>query len=332
MNSSSFPKEVFYSVIVPIYNVEQYLPQCVESVLSQTCDDYELVLVDDGSPDNCGKMIDDYAAKNANIRVIHKKNGGLSSARNAGLEIATGKYVIFLDSDDFWDDNSALKNIKDNLSESNADLLVFPAKRYYGEGMKPTFIMISDIDRKKITCPSKEKSVRYMIANNIYRAAAWNKVIKRSIIDDHNMQFKNGYLSEDMDWCGDLLLYCNSFDFYSSPFYCYRQQRKGSITSGKTEKLVSDKLYMCEKGLKQAKQISGKMQILLGSYYAYEYSVALGVSSGVRDKKIKSKLKRLQELLKFDVSNKVQKVNKIKRILGYSITRLVLCAFVKIKK
>ena len=93
------------------------------------------------------------------------------------------------------------------------------------------------MDRTKIIDKDVNASIRYMIENNIYRAAAWNKVVKKSIIDSYSMRFKDGYLSEDMDWCGDLLLYAQRFDFYDNPFYAYRQQRNGSITAGKAEKL-----------------------------------------------------------------------------------------------
>ena len=89
------------SVIVPVYNVEKYIHRCVDSILSQTFRDFELILVDDGSPDNCGSICDDYAAKDSRVRVIHKENGGLSSARNAGMKIARGKYYLFCDSDDY---------------------------------------------------------------------------------------------------------------------------------------------------------------------------------------------------------------------------------------
>ena len=89
------------SVIVPIYNVEAYLRRCVDSILAQTFTDYELILVDDGSPDNCGEICEEYAGTDDRIRVIHKENGGLSDARNAGLDVATGAYVGFVDSDDY---------------------------------------------------------------------------------------------------------------------------------------------------------------------------------------------------------------------------------------
>lgn len=321
-----------FSVIVPVYNVENYIHKCVESVLCQKAAVFELILVDDGSPDNCGKICDEYSESDARVKVVHKKNGGLSSARNAGLEIACGKYVIFLDSDDFWDDDEALRNIESRLTESDADLLVFPAKRYYEGNDSYTYILNEEIDREIISKSDYCEAVEYMLQHNVYRAAAWNKVIRKSIIDDHSMRFKEGYLSEDMDWCGDLLLYCKKFDFYHNPFYAYRQQRKGSITAGKTEKLVADKLFMCEKGYSQANGLDDKKRRLLGSYYAYEYAVLLGVSGGVKNAELLSKMEKLQSLLNFDICNKVKSVNKVRKILGYKLTRLVLCMFVKMKR
>ncbi|MCF0156053.1 MAG: glycosyltransferase, partial [Veillonella sp.] len=89
------------SVIVPIYNVEPYIHQCVDSIINQTYKDLEIILVDDGSPDNCGKICDEYAAKDDRVKVIHRPNGGLSAARNSGLDVATGEYIAFVDSDDY---------------------------------------------------------------------------------------------------------------------------------------------------------------------------------------------------------------------------------------
>lgn len=93
------------SVIVPIYNVEKYLARCVDSIVNQTYKDFELILVDDGSPDNSGKICDEYAKKDSRIKVVHKKNGGLSDARNAGMAVATGEYISFIDSDDYVSDD-----------------------------------------------------------------------------------------------------------------------------------------------------------------------------------------------------------------------------------
>lgn len=322
-----------FSIIVPIYMVEKYLEICVDSIIGQSFRNFELILVDDGSPDTCGKICDKYRSSDTRVKVVHKENGGLSSARNAGLDIATGKYVIFIDSDDFWDDANALEHIHGNLTETDADVLVFPAKRYYESENKYTYIITSDVDRTKIIDKDVNAAIRYMIENNIYRAAAWNKVVKKSIIDSHSMRFKNGYLSEDMDWCGDLLLYAQRFDFYNNPFYAYRQQRNGSITAGKAEKLISDKLYMCEKGYRQSLELLDlNKSELLASYYAYEYAVLLGVSAEAKSKELLQKIRNLQILLNFDISKKVKKVKMLKKIIGYPLTRWMLCFFVNAKK
>ena len=322
-----------FSVIVPVYKVEKYLKICVDSIIGQSYRDFELILVDDGSPDTCGEICDKYSTSDTRVKVVHKENGGLSSARNTGLDIAKGKYIIFTDSDDFWDDANALEHIHNNLIETDADVLVFPAKRYYENKDKYTYIIASDVDRSKIIDKDVNASIRYMIENNVYRAAAWNKVVKKSIIDSHTMRFKNGYLSEDMDWCGDLLLRAQKFDFYDNPFYAYRQQRNGSITVGKAEKLISDKLYMCEKGYRQALKLQNKDKTeLLASYYAYEYSVLLGVSSEVKNRELLDRIRALQPLLDYDISRKVKKVKKLKKFIGYSLTRKALCFFVRYKK
>ena len=150
----------FFSIIVPIYKVEQYLEKCINSILVQTLYRFELVLVDDGSPDNCGKICDVFAAKDNRIRVVHKKNGGLSSARNAGIDVCVGSYVIFIDSDDFWDDENALRKIYSNLLESNAELLVFPAKRYYEKNDTYTINVTSGQKSLKSNAELKAKGTK----------------------------------------------------------------------------------------------------------------------------------------------------------------------------
>lgn len=322
-----------FSIIVPVYRVEKYLNKCVDSVLCQTFEDFELILVDDGSPDNCGKICDSYESADSRIKVVHKENGGLSSARNAGLDIATGKYIIFLDSDDFWKDNDALKNICSNLAVTKADVLIFLAQRYYEETGNTTDILNSKSNRNNVINCDKYSAISYMLQNNIYKAAAWNKVVKKTLIDNHNMRFKEGRLSEDMDWCGDLLVYSQSFDLYNKAFYQYRQQRVGSITRANNKKLIEDKLYMCEKGLSQSNAIKDiNLSILVASYYAYEYTVLLGVSSEIKDTELIERMKKLKGIIRYDISRKVRKVKTLMNFFGFNMTRQILCLYVRVKK
>ena len=116
-------KQPLISVIVPVYNVEQYLSKCVESILGQTYTNLEIILVDDGSPDNCGKMCDEYAAKDKRVKVIHKENGGLVSARNAGYDIMSGDWHMYVDSDDWIDANMCEKLVKALVKCPDVDML-----------------------------------------------------------------------------------------------------------------------------------------------------------------------------------------------------------------
>ena len=107
------------SVIGPVYNVEKYLPQCMDSILSQTYNNIQIILVDDGSTDSSTLICDEYACKDNRVEVIHKENGGLSSARNAGIDVARGNYIIFIDSDDYWASNGLLQSVADNCMGEN---------------------------------------------------------------------------------------------------------------------------------------------------------------------------------------------------------------------
>src|SRR5699024_2471690 len=119
------------SIIVPVYQTEKYIEQCIESVLQQDLDDYELILVNDGSRDRSPVICDQYASQSNKICVIHKKNGGLSDARNTGIRAASGKYLLFLDSDDFWDDSRFLRKLKDRIEHQDCDVMKFHYKYFY---------------------------------------------------------------------------------------------------------------------------------------------------------------------------------------------------------
>ena len=114
----------FFSVIIPIYKVEKYLNRCIDSVLNQSYKDLEVILVDDGSPDKCPEICDEYAKKDKRVKVIHKENGGASDARNYGIKAASGEYLMFLDSDDYWEGTECLKNIVEKLKKNKVDVLV----------------------------------------------------------------------------------------------------------------------------------------------------------------------------------------------------------------
>jgi len=172
------------SIIVPVYKVEQYLHTCVGSVLNQTYKNWELILVDDGSPDNCPQICDEYAAKDKRVRVIHKENGGSSTARNAGLDIATGDYVSFLDSDDFWHEDF-LTILLNMCIKYDADI----AQCCFARGNETVFPIIkSNADIKSFD--------NYSIFLKGYaKIIVWAKLYHRSIIE--GIRMPEGRIYED---------------------------------------------------------------------------------------------------------------------------------------
>lgn len=203
------------SVIVPVYKVEPYLHKCVGSILAQTFTDFELILVDDGSPDNCGKICDEYAEKDNRVIVIHKKNGGLASARNAGIVESKGNYILFVDSDDYIEPQTLDMLLK--ASKSNADIVIFGGT---------TFPQNKDIDcwintRKYIY----NNPWRALIYETGARPFAWNKLIKTALIKDYNILFDETItFGEDQPFFFDLFPVAKKIVFIDDKLYHYRQR------------------------------------------------------------------------------------------------------------
>lgn len=201
------------SIIVPVYNVEPYIKRCVDSLLNQNCKSYEIILVDDGAKDKSPEICDEYAKKHPDlIKVIHKKNGGLSSARNCGLKEAIGKYVWFIDGDDFVENNclrKAMKQLKAN------DILCFNFIDYYETHSS----MVSTFDKN-----IKDLQKRYLVAT----PSACNKIIKRSLLTTNQIEFPIGLLYEDLATMPSLCQYTDKIVFIDDAYYNY-YQREGSI-------------------------------------------------------------------------------------------------------
>ncbi len=213
------------SIIVPIYNVEPYLHRCVDSILSQTFTDLELILVDDGSPDNCPSICDEYARNDSRVKVIHKKNGGLSDARNAGLDIARGEYIGFVDSDDFI--HPRMYEVMLRFVESlSADMVGCEFCRFF-EGEKTNFqeISVDDID---FACIDKLPLLASFYPENVYRISSTvcNKLYKSTVFE--SIRFPVGSYYEDSYIFLNTLDVCERVVTLSEPLYYYLQ-REGSI-------------------------------------------------------------------------------------------------------
>ncbi len=216
------------SIIVPIYNVEKYINKCIDSIINQTYSNLEIILVDDGSPDKCGEICDKYALLDKRIKVIHKTNGGLSDARNTGLDVATGDYIVFIDSDDYVDQNM-ISALHKEIIESKTDMVICNYQEVNEEGLI--------IEEKKETIPYTGKlytgiEILYGVIQyeGSYLVTVWNRMYKKKLWQD--IRFPAGKQHEDEYVLHEICLICDKVSVINMPLYFYRQ-RNNSIMNMK---------------------------------------------------------------------------------------------------
>lgn len=219
------------SVIVPIYNVEKYLHRCVDSILAQTFSDFELILVDDGSPDNCGKICDEYAEKDSRIHVIHKENGGLSSARNAGIdwtfENSDSKWITFIDSDD-WVHPKYLEFLYDAATKTGLGVSICDFERTTGEATK-----IFDSYEKNMVIGTEE----FFCKKNVNAVIACAKLFKKE--DFIDIRFPLGKLHEDEFTTYKILFKYDKIAFVDAPLYFYYVNQSSIMKSNWSPKRLA---------------------------------------------------------------------------------------------
>ena len=203
------------SVIVPVYNVERYLPRCIESILKQTYTNFELILVDDGTPDRSGIICDRYAEKDSRIRVIHKENGGVSTARNAGIDVAKGEWITFVDSDD-WVSEKYLELLAECLDQNDYDLIV-GAKENRG-----VHIISQGTDPKTIQTLQDNDIDDLKVFNTGDFMGPWMKLFSAEIIRKNNIKFIQGIaMAEDAIFVAEYLKFCKKIHLIGEVIYRY---------------------------------------------------------------------------------------------------------------
>lgn len=221
------------SIIVPIYNIEKFLPCCIDSILAQTFTEWELILVDDGSSDTCGSICDEYATKDGRIRVIHKPNGGLTSARNAGLAMASGEWVMHLDGDD-WIEPEMLELLLRKGEETGADIVMGDFLFAYPDRDVP--YRLPDWDDCKTTSLN-----RYITS---VWTCVWGGIHKRSLYEEHQLQSPQGVTyCEDFHLIVRLCYFARKVVNVHRPFYHYRQQ-EGSVMHNLNKKTERDEQWV----------------------------------------------------------------------------------------
>lgn len=215
------------SIVIPVYNVERFLPQCVDSVLQQTCGSIEVILVDDGSPDSCPELCDAYAKRDSRVRVIHQKNKGISAARNRGLGAAAGEYVYFLDSDDFIE-STALERLAGVAERGGLDVVFFDGNVVDEGGDE----VEGDASYRRTgpydaVCSGKDMFVQ-MKAGDGYIVCVQMQLIRKKFLADCGLRFCEGILHEDELFTFLLLMESRRCTYLPEPFF-QRRIRSGSV-------------------------------------------------------------------------------------------------------
>ena len=305
------------SIIIPVYNVEKYLKDCLDSVICQTYKDIEIILIDDGSPDNCPQICDDYSRSDTRIRVIHQVNGGLSKARNSGLKIAHGEYVIFLDSDDYWLGNDSLERCVQDLEKYHPDVLMFERTTYYENG-KVTIPGAPNISF--INGYSREDAIKALMRTGKFIISACCKFVRRGILEEHNVFFKEGVVSEDLDWTFQMIPYISVLRGFHLPFYAYRK-REGSITQSIGRKNIEDLLDIIKFWSSEIKSRESNETVrdqLLG-YLNYQSFIAMGLVAKIDRAERERYLNHLEELSwlnLYDINKKTHLAFWARRLFG----------------
>lgn len=307
------------SIIIPVYNVELYLKNCLDSILNQNINNYEIILINDGSTDNSSIICDEYVNKYSNIKVIHKSNGGLSDARNNGLKIAKGKYILFIDSDDFIEPES-LKNII-KYTVNNVDIIFLDAYKYFDN--KSIEKVDTDFCTEKLKTNNKDILLDNISRMNKFSGSACSKAIRREFLLDNNILFENNITMEDIDLNLKILTKINTSDYYSGKYYYYRQNRKNSITNSINENTFKSGIKIIKKWQNFNDNIN--------SILAYEYIILLANSYVIKDKNLRNELYSFSWLLKYNNNKKVFYSYIIYKLFGIKFLSKLLEIYLKKK-
>lgn len=255
------------SVIIPVYNVEKYLNKCIESVINQTYKELEIILVDDGSPDNCPQMCDDWAKKDNRIKVIHKKNGGLSDARNAGLDIATSEYVYFIDSDDYIID-SAIEELFNVLIDNKCDIAFARYQRVYDDATKNKIVECTG----KVIIESEDDywNIVYNVNNDLEHEVcvnhiiSCNKLFKKELFN--KIRYIVGKKNEDELIIDELVSQCKFIAYFDKVLYFYYQNEDG-IMGNLNYKFHKNFFDAAIKRIKYFKKSDKNIKLFVLKYY-----------------------------------------------------------------
>ncbi len=282
--------ESLISVIVPIYKVEEYLDRCLESIVNQSYKNLEIILVDDGSPDSCPKICDEWAKKDIRIKVIHKENGGLSDARNAGLSIAQGEYISFIDSDD-WINIHFFEVMFNTMTAEKSDIIQcekLDTTKNNGE-------YLQQVDTFNLTTVTDEQAISMLICENKFKQVVWNKLYKKQIIVK---PFVKGVINEDEFWTYKIISEADRITYIDAKLYYYFSRPGSIMGKGYSLKRLDGLMALIERHNYICEQYPSLKDISNNSVYGacmFHYQM---IVKNIKDRNKTNYLRRIKNIAK----------------------------------
>lgn len=297
------------SIIIPAYNAGHYIEQCVKGVLCQTYSDFEIIIVDDGSNSNSADIYREIAQDDARITLWRQNNQGAAVARNFGLVKSTGEYIVFLDADDYWNDDKFLEKAMQDIKLKECDVLLFGCLhlkngKYYNPQKR--------INKKKACGRLTKDKLEYIFGHVYNIISPCSKIIKKEFLVKNNITFPEGKLHEDIDWAMRLLDACNTFEIFDGAPYI-RRVRKDSASKQRTLKDCMDMIWLLEKWTNTVD--SAKDRKVFYGQLCFQLFILMGMSEDIKEKQIVQKeLKNYYWLRKYH--------NNTKTLFGFIATCL----------
>lgn len=319
----------FFSVIIPVYKAEGTLAQCVDSVLCQSFSDYELILVDDGSPDGCPALCDQYAGEDRRVRVIHKSNGGASSARNAGMRAARGEFLLFLDSDDYWCESKGLEIIRAALARWDVDVLVYGVKtvdaqtgQAFGQPHYPP-------ELNEMDTPS---ALMKLLERNTLLTSFCEIAIRRSLIEENELYADERLIiAEDGEWVMRVMCCQPRYAFINDTIYC-TPRGTADIFSGTLWDRLEAMADFLEGYLVKKYPSDAIRQAVLG-LGAYHYTLLCAKAAAgekcAQRRVLLQRLKGMREYWRYAREHKACLAARVHRMAGFGVTTALLGLYMK---
>ncbi len=326
------PRKVF-SIVIPVYNVEKQLEQCIDSVLTQTFSDFEFLLINDGSTDSSLKICLEYQKKDSRIKVIDKENGGASSARNEGIKNATGDYLIFVDSDDFIESENLVSEINLKIIQNSADVILYGAKNFN------LLTNSYSISRGNYNLEVIEKfnflsTVDYLILNNLFPGSAWVFATKTSVVQQNELYFRTNIIAEDIDWVTKIFRVINKVDAVNDVYYIYRKNQDNSVTGNAGVKGINSIVSIIEDWFPKLSKTEKLDRYLLHNL-GYYYFTTLVLFAKITNKERPVLLKKLQQnfqITQFVKTRKLKVLRFLCQVFGINFVSRIISKLYYIKE